>query len=78
MKKNSKGAADASPCKKERLMILDIKEEALAAASRWQDLFYNLHRCPELGRKEQRTADAAGWRSWVSHTFPWRIPELWR
>ena len=57
MKKNSKGAADASPCKKERLMILDIKEEALAAASRWQDLFYNLHRCPELGRKEQRTAD---------------------
>lgn len=37
-------------------MIPSIKEEALASAGRWRELFYTLHRCPELGRQERRTA----------------------
>ncbi len=33
-----------------------FKETALALAPAWRELFFTLHRCPELGRKEHRTA----------------------
>ncbi len=33
-----------------------LKEEALSLAPEWKELFYALHRCPELGRKETQTA----------------------
>lgn len=34
-----------------------LKEEALSLASTWEELFCALHRCPELGRRETRTAE---------------------
>lgn len=34
----------------------NCKEEALALAPTLEELFYALHRCPELGREERRTA----------------------
>ena len=34
-----------------------VKEEALALAPAMEELFYTLHRCPELGRNERRTAE---------------------
>ncbi len=37
-------------------MIENIKEEALSLAPSWQELFYTLHRCPELGSGEHQTA----------------------
>ena len=33
-----------------------FKETALALAPAWRELFFTLHRCPELGRREHRTA----------------------
>ena len=33
-----------------------FKETALALAPAWRELFFTLHRCPELGRQEHRTA----------------------
>ena len=33
-----------------------FKETALSLAPAWRELFFTLHRCPELGRKEHRTA----------------------
>ena len=36
-------------------MAANLKEEALAAAPAWRELFCALHRCPELGREEKRT-----------------------
>ncbi len=35
----------------------NLKAEALALAPAWQELFYALHRCPELGRGEKQTAE---------------------
>ena len=37
-------------------MIENLKEEAFTLASSWQELFYTLHRRPELGRGEYKTA----------------------
>lgn len=37
-------------------MSAALKDEALALSRVWQDLFHTLHRCPELGRREHRTA----------------------
>lgn len=36
--------------------MANYKEEALALAPEWQELFFTLHRCPELGRREYRTS----------------------
>ena len=38
-------------------MMEKMKEEALALAPAMEELFYTLHRCPELGRNEKRTAE---------------------
>ena len=38
-------------------MIDKIKEKALALAPVMEELFQTLHRCPELGREEHRTAN---------------------
>ena len=38
-------------------MIDKIKEKALALAPVMEELFQMLHRCPELGREEHRTAN---------------------
>ena len=38
-------------------MIDKIKEKALALAPVMEELFQLLHRCPELGREEHRTAN---------------------
>lgn len=37
-------------------MSQTLKEEALALAPAWQEIFEALHRCPELGRREHQTA----------------------
>ena len=37
-------------------MSTDYKEEALALAPAWRELFYTLHQCPELGKAEHQTA----------------------
>lgn len=37
-------------------MAANYKQEALALAPAWQELFYALHRCPELGKAERQTA----------------------
>ncbi len=37
-------------------MSTDYKEESLALAPAWRELFYTLHQCPELGKAEHQTA----------------------
>ena len=42
--------------RKEHSIMEAFKETALALAPAWRELFFTLHRCPELGRREHRTA----------------------
>ena len=37
-------------------MTVDLKKEALALSPAWRELFYTIHRSPELGRRERNTA----------------------
>lgn len=38
--------------------MISCKEEAFSLAPAWRELFYSLHRCPELGKRERQTAAA--------------------